>query len=110
MEIAGPLWLGPLVDEDFCKAILAEAEAISGAKRLVRLLRLLAGEAKAPPTYFVIDAVCDRLNLPVPPKRTVMDSLRDLGYKVVETHFEPTAIKTDAPVMAVREVLKHHRA
>ena len=99
MQAAGPLWLGPLVDNTFCREMIVEA-AKSGffLERSVKLLNLLAEEAIAPPTYYVLDKVSDRLGSPTPPREAVLSELRTRGFLTVRTHFAPTALKTNASI------------
>jgi len=105
MDFAGPLWLGPLIEGDFCKEILDEAEEASSERRVSRLLGNLVEEADAPPTFYVVDKVCDKLDLPIPPKREVLEELRERGHSAVGTHFHPAGLKTNAPIEELREAL-----
>jgi tRNA (guanine26-N2/guanine27-N2)-dimethyltransferase len=104
MSVAGPLWLGPIVDREFCN------EALQGLgegfeDRAPKLLGTLAEEAGAPMTFYVIDKVCDRLGLRIPPRRKVIEELLRRGCFAGRTHFDPAGLKTDAPVKTLREVL-----
>jgi tRNA (guanine26-N2/guanine27-N2)-dimethyltransferase len=107
-EVAGPLWLGKLVDRGFCEQMTTEARTIGvgAGKRTMKLLSMLTKESEAPPTYFVVDRVSEKLGLPPPPKRKVIDGLINKGYKTVETHFNPGGIKTGASIEAVEKTLR----
>jgi tRNA (guanine26-N2/guanine27-N2)-dimethyltransferase len=104
MNIAGPIWLGPLVDVNFCNEMLEYVGETSDS-RTIKLLKSLVQEADAPPTFYVIDKVCDKLNIRIPPKKDVLEELKRRGHLAVETHFHPTGLKTDAPVDELGEVL-----
>jgi len=108
LKAAGPLWLGRLADEDFCKRIKQEATAgrveLDGQTR--KMLALIWGESMAPATYFVIDKICDKLGLPSPPVEKVMEMLTEEGFKVWPTHFNTRGIRTDAPAKVVLESIK----
>ncbi len=107
MHVAGPLWLGPLVDSEFCMKAKAEAaESKVPLERANKVLRLLAEEAKIGPTYYVIDRVCDRLGLPIPPREAVVNELRDRGFTAARTHFAATALKTDASISEVEAAIE----
>jgi tRNA (guanine26-N2/guanine27-N2)-dimethyltransferase len=104
MSVAGPLWLGPIVDKEFCN------EALQGLgegfeDRAPKLLGTLAEEAGAPLTFYVIDKVCDRLGLRIPPRRKIIEELLRRGCFAGRTHFDPAGLKTDASVKTLREVL-----
>jgi len=105
MDFAGPLWLGSLVEGDLCRDILDGTEEALLERRLSRLMGSLVEEADAPPTFYVVDKVCDRLNLPIPPKRDVLEELRGRGYFAVGTHFHPSGLKTDASITELGDVL-----
>ena len=104
MDFAGPLWLGPIIESEFCK------ETIRGAKgtletRVLKLLNCLVDESDKPPTFYVLDKVCDKLNLPIPPKKDVLEKLTKMGWTAGGTHFHPSGIKTNASINELREVL-----
>jgi len=108
LKAAGPLWLGRLADEDFCRRIEQEATAgrveLDGQTR--RMLALIREESVAPATYFVVDKICDKLGLPSPSVERVMERLIEEGFKVWPTHFNTRGIKTDAPAKVVLESIK----
>jgi len=103
LKVAGPLWLGRLVDRQFCG--LVEADAVAGrfrhGNRVAKLVSLVKAESDAPVTYYVVDAICDKLNVPIPPLKKVMDRLREKGFQAVATHFHSRGIKTNAPAKEV---------
>jgi tRNA (guanine26-N2/guanine27-N2)-dimethyltransferase len=106
LNVAGPLWLGKIFDEEFC--VLMEGEVagrnLGQEKRILRLLSLAKNEAEAPITYYAIDKICDKLNLRIPRLTKTMDELIGAGFQAVPTHFNSRGIRTDAPI----SVLKAH--
>ena len=74
-------------------------------KRIVKLLSLAKNEARAPVTYFVVDKICDKLNLPAPSVVKVVEELRSRGFQAVLTHFNSKGIRTDASAKAMKEVI-----
>ena len=107
LNVAGPLWLGKIFDEEFC--VLMEGEVagrnLGQEKRILRLLSLAKNEAEAPITYYAIDKICDKLNLRIPPLTKTMDELIRAGFQVVPTHFNSRGIRTDAPAKTVKEII-----
>ena len=113
MAIGGPLWLGRIADSSFVAAMERNARnrSLRGRRSIRRLLELIAGEADAPCTYYVVDSLCDKMNLPVPSVNAVVRELRESGFKVCLTHFHPRGFRTDAPAAVIREaVSRHHSA
>ena len=106
LNVAGPLWLGKIFDEEF--SVLMEGEVagrnLGQEKKILKLLSLTKSEAEAPITYYAIDKICDKLNLRIPPLTKTMDELRGAGFQAVPTHFNSRGIRTDAPI----SVLKAH--
>ncbi|MCJ7613895.1 tRNA (guanine(10)-N(2))-dimethyltransferase, partial [Candidatus Bathyarchaeota archaeon] len=74
-------------------------------KKLQKMLSLVRNEAEAPVTYYAVDKICDKLNLPVPPQKSVLDKLRADGFQAVLTHFNSRGFRTDAPANKVTETI-----
>ncbi len=108
LRIAGPLWLGRIIDEDFCGLVEAEAakKVLEEKGQILKTLALLKAESDAPPTFFVVDHVCDKLNMPIPSVSHVISILKEKGYKTCPTHFHTRGLKTEAPAKKVTEAVK----
>jgi tRNA (guanine26-N2/guanine27-N2)-dimethyltransferase len=109
LNVAGPLWLGNIADENFCSLMKREADGrgLKQEKRILKLISLVQNEAEAPVTYYVVDKICDKLNLSVPPLMKVVDGLRRAGFQATLTHFNSRGVRTDAPANAVKEIIKN---
>jgi len=107
LSVAGPLWLSKIADKNFCSMMEREMErrGFRQAKKLQKILSLVQKEAEAPVTYYAVDKICDKLNLPVPPQKKVLDRIREAGFRAVLTHFNSRGFKTDAPVNTIKEII-----
>jgi len=107
LNVAGPLWLGKIADENFCSLIKREADGhgLKQEKRILKLVSLVQDEAEAPVAYYVVDKICDKLNLSVPPLMKVVDGMRKTGFQATLTHFNSKGVKTDAPAKVAKEVI-----
>ncbi|MGQ4870235.1 MAG: tRNA (guanine(10)-N(2))-dimethyltransferase [Candidatus Thorarchaeota archaeon] len=107
--VAGPLWIGPLFNEEFLRHAVDVAEdAVHLTRRAKKIIDLMMAEQElATLPYVDLHVLCDSLRLSPPPRQDVVDQLTAMGYRVSRTHFRPTAIRTDAPVKTVRAVLEH---
>lgn len=107
LKSGGPLWLGELFDEAFCSMMEKDVgrHHLKQEKRIVKLLSLAKNEAKAPITYFVVDKISDKLNLPAPPIIKVLEELRKRCFQAVLTHFNSKGVRTDASARVVKEVI-----
>ena len=107
LNVAGPLWLGRIADEIFCSLMKREADGrgLKQERRILKLISLVQGEAEAPATYYVVDKICDKLNLSVPPLTKVVDGVRRAGFQAALTHFNSRGVKTGAPANVAKEVI-----
>jgi len=108
LNVAGPLWLGKITEKNFCSMMLKEVEGrgLKNEKRLFKLLQLVQNEAEGQVTYYAVDKICDKLNLPVPPQKSVLKKLKEDGFQAVLTHFNSRGVRTDAPANKVTETIK----
>jgi len=107
INVAGPLWLGKLFDRQFCELVRKEVRrmAFKQGKKIRKILTLIENEVEAPITYYVVDKLCDKLNLPVPPVKEVIEALRERGFQAVLTHFNATGIRSNASASDMKELL-----
>jgi tRNA (guanine26-N2/guanine27-N2)-dimethyltransferase len=107
LHAAGPLWLGEVWDEKFCVQMQREAKERNMRLKgeILRLLSLVIKEAEAPITYYVVDKLCDKWGLPIPPMSKIVADLRKKGYQALSTHFSTKAVRTNAPASVVREIV-----
>jgi tRNA (guanine26-N2/guanine27-N2)-dimethyltransferase len=101
--VSGPLWLGPLREEEHGRRVLEEGASFEG-KESGRLLRRIVEELDLP-FYHDLHRIAKLLKTDAPPMEGVMETLEGAGYRVTRTHFTPLALKTDAPVEAVKEAI-----
>jgi tRNA (guanine26-N2/guanine27-N2)-dimethyltransferase len=105
--IAGPLWLGPLYDQSFCKGVLNNLEnGVFGTKQQAsKTVELCLNELDVV-TFFDYHKLLKELKCPPIPLETLMRGLRNIGYQVSRTHFSGTSVKTDANVATLKDVLR----
>lgn len=108
MSVAGPLWLGRIVDKRFCESVEDEAKRkmFKLGRKIRKILTLTKDEAEAPITYYVLDKLCSTPAIPVPPVRRVVRALRREGFHVSLTHFNPKGIKSNVSAMKMKELLR----
>ncbi len=130
MKKAGPLWIGEVNDADILKTMEATAigretteefaaepkekgknaanlkkagENIPESKanaKTAEFIGLLRGEMGFPPYFFDLHKA--GRGKATPRTVEVERRLQAEGFRTARTHYEPTAIKTDAPIAAVR--------
>jgi tRNA (guanine26-N2/guanine27-N2)-dimethyltransferase len=104
---AGPLWIGPLVDEVVLKKALTACEE-EGLSDAGKMLRSLSGINEFPPYSYSLDKVTSELRVPGVSDSEVSRQLAKNGRRSMRQPFEKTGLKTDADysevVAAVRSV------
>jgi len=108
LSTAGPLWLGKLWDREFSSNMKRELKGklLEHRQEILKLVSLSIDEVEAPITYYVIDKVCDKFGLPVPPLSRIVVELRKAGFRAAPTSFNSKAVRTDAPARFIREVVE----
>ena len=104
----GPIWTGKLNDKRITKdlrTILFEKN-LNTKNELWKLLDLLEGEADAPAFFYTTDSLASYLKTSPPKMELVFERLRDKGYDVSRTHFNPTGFKTNAPKTEIEKMFK----
>ena len=103
---AGPLWVGDLCDVGFLRECAKlNCRGYADEKKIAETLELLEGELGLPPFHYDLHALSGAFGVPTPKKEVVLRGLRDTGWRAVETHYSPRAIKTDAPFEEIRCLL-----
>jgi tRNA (guanine26-N2/guanine27-N2)-dimethyltransferase len=108
LSVGGPLWLGKILDKDFCRLMEEEAKCrrLRNKEKIQKILGLAENEAEAPVGYYVVDRLCDSLNLPVPSVKSMAETLRKEGFQARLTHFNPKGIRSNASATKMKEMLR----
>jgi tRNA (guanine26-N2/guanine27-N2)-dimethyltransferase len=108
LSIGGPLWLGRILDESFCRLMEEETKQkqVGNKKKIEKILALAKNEADAPIGYYVVDRLCDALNLPVPSVKSVVETLREEGFQACLTIFNPKGIKSNASAASIKGLVE----
>jgi tRNA (guanine26-N2/guanine27-N2)-dimethyltransferase len=114
-KVGGPIWLGPLHDQDVVKTALKRLsdpkcmapnmELLATRKRLEGLLTTVSEELDTPLFYNLSD-LCRVLHCQSPPMDVFKAGIYNAGYGVSGYHKDPMAIKTDAPSRIVWDVMR----
>ncbi len=109
MDYAGPLWIGAISDPAFIDQIIKENQNHRVQKQRQNHQTSKPNKKRShryPLTYYVIDKLSGKLNLPAPSNQAFLDALQNNGFQAVPTHFNPRGIKTDAPALTMHKMLK----
>jgi len=102
---AGPLWLGPVADADFARAVRREVTDDMGeAKRARKLLGTVAREIDTP-THYDQHRLYKEWGEPAIGMDAFVDRLRAAGYEASRAHYRGTAVKSTASIPEIRAVV-----
>ncbi|ABK77194.1 N2,N2-dimethylguanosine tRNA methyltransferase [Cenarchaeum symbiosum A] len=102
LDIAGPLWTGPLFEGRFLNMMLEEAGRLPLGEKCAKRIETCIGEQGLPPAYYTLDEMASRCRASPPKRDFVIEYLRGRGYSAGPTSFDPSGFRTDAPVSEVR--------
>jgi tRNA (guanine26-N2/guanine27-N2)-dimethyltransferase len=115
LKIGGPLWMGPLHDQDIVSIALKRLsdktctspnmELIATRTRLQGLLTSVSEELDTP-LYYTMPGLCQTLRCSTPTNKEFKSAIVNAGYKVSGYHKEATAIKTNAPDHVVWDIMR----
>ena len=108
MDYAGPLWLGKIFEKQFCESMMKENthKTFRNSRKISRLLSVAIEEVEAPITYYVLDAVSNKVALTVPAVEDFLNLLRENDFQAKPTHFNSRGIRTDAPALVMQKYLQ----
>ena len=104
---AGPLWLGPIQNEEFISKMIEESEnkTLNTKNELLKLLTACRDESNSPATFYDVHKICKSLKISAPKLDLVFDNLEKEGIGATKTHFNPLGIKSDASINKLKEVI-----
>jgi tRNA (guanine26-N2/guanine27-N2)-dimethyltransferase len=112
LSAGGPMWIGRLLDRNFCELMEEDVRRreFRTRERIEKMLVLAKNETESPIGYYVVDKLCDSLNLPVPSVKKVIEALRRNGFEAIQTRFSPKGIKSNAPATTIKRLLQEATA
>jgi len=110
----GPFYAGQLYDQRFVEIVrkLASNEEdtlpahIIMGDRINGMLSAMLDELQSVPLYYDHARICSHFKCPTIPSRIIRRALKRLGYKVSQQHRDPAALKTNAPVLIVHDLIR----
>ena len=105
VRVAGPVWVGSLVDEGLVRLAARRAGEL-GLGAAAAVLKSLQGVGGLPPFGYSVESICSALRVPSVSDLSVIEGLERLGYRCCRQPFEKTGIKSDAEYAEVLQVVK----
>ncbi|HIH96277.1 MAG TPA: tRNA (guanine(10)-N(2))-dimethyltransferase [Thermoplasmata archaeon] len=104
---AGPLWTGKIRDQELVEMMLEAlpSKSLKTKNKIERMLKLFLEENEvSTPFFYRTDELASLFHCSAPPLGRTIISIRERGYRASRTHFNPTGIKTDAPLKSIRKL------
>ncbi|MEX0568046.1 MAG: hypothetical protein Q6363_002660, partial [Candidatus Njordarchaeota archaeon] len=108
-KIIGPIWLSEIFDKEFTKKCIEKLKVLPiGEKTKMELTKWLTAEIKTTHIRFFynIERIASSLKKPTPKISAVIQIIKEKGYIAERTHFDPKAIKTDAPYELIIDIVR----
>ncbi|CAO1624003.1 unnamed protein product [Sympodiomycopsis kandeliae] len=109
-QIAGPMWLDPIHNPEFCNRLLETLERepakSNTAPRIRGMVGIASQEISDSLFYFLPQKVTGLLHCSSPSFLQTTSALLNAGYKVSRSHTIPGSIKTDAPRGRVIDLMR----
>ncbi|KAI8453031.1 tRNA methyltransferase [Phakopsora pachyrhizi] len=110
LHVAGPLWSGPLHDQDFMIKLLEGTEdedcGLKTVKRIKGMVEIAKRELVDSPFFFTPSNISKIFHCTSPSLVTVASALLNGGYQVSRSHCQPGSIKTDAPRKFLYDIMR----
>jgi tRNA (guanine26-N2/guanine27-N2)-dimethyltransferase len=114
MDYAGPMWTGKLFDKDLSEKIFKNHPynpKLTADKEFIRFLENVMNESKLDAMgivgFYDIHSVCEHFKKQIMNFEDLTQKIKDKGYVVSRTHFNPVGLKTNMPI---KELLKFFKS
>jgi tRNA (guanine26-N2/guanine27-N2)-dimethyltransferase len=106
VKAAGPLWLGKTKDNDFIDSVitvLMEGK-FNKKERSIRVLETIKEEIDVP-TFYDQHKICSSLKATPTDIGTLVNELKDSGYRASRAHYDGKGFKTDAHINFIKSTI-----
>ena len=106
MTVAGPLWLGPVSRSDIIEEMITKlpGSELGTESKIGKLLETCKNELETS-TFYDYHVLSRYWKVSPVAIETVIQRLKDKGYRASRVHYAGTGIKTDAPLSDIKDSL-----
>jgi tRNA (guanine26-N2/guanine27-N2)-dimethyltransferase len=106
-KIAGPLWLGPFKEAEFCNEVISELEVHPlNTKDKAKKIITYCGDELDIPMFYDQHFICKELGASATGIETLIEALKAQGFEASRTHFSGTSFRTDAPLPDIKKIIR----
>lgn len=107
MRVAGPLYIHPIKDIEFCEQVHTElGKRTLGKKREAMKIVFTTTYELDIPFFYEYHVLCKVLKIPPVSLSSLIDALHANGFSASRTQFSNTGVKTDARVDEIKAILQ----
>jgi tRNA (guanine26-N2/guanine27-N2)-dimethyltransferase len=112
LSLHGPIYTGPIYQSKVVEQLLHQLETdpkwsyLPCKDRLRGFLTVLGHECADIPLFVDSNDMSKLLRTSPPPQAAIREVLRKRGYRVSTCHWKPTALKTDAPIELLWDIMR----
>uniref|UniRef100_A0A453AP02 tRNA (guanine(26)-N(2))-dimethyltransferase n=1 Tax=Aegilops tauschii subsp. strangulata TaxID=200361 RepID=A0A453AP02_AEGTS len=108
--MGGPIWSDPIHDRDWATSILSNIRATSGLyeayAKISAILTSVSEELPNAPLFVSLHSICATLKCTNPTMVMFHSAIRNAGYQISGSHADPLALKTDAPMSVIWDIMR----
>ena len=105
VRIAGPLWIGSLIDDVVSRKAAASCR-FAGFEAAAGVMVSVVATSGLPPFSYSLEEICSSLRTPSVPEQVVAELLRNRGHRCQRQPFEKAGLKSTAPYREVVEAVR----
>eukprot|EP00899_Mesostigma_viride_P004345 jgi/Mesvir1/13911/Mv16034-RA.2 len=110
LNMGGPIWSEPLHDPEFVKSLLKEFKRnqprYPSFEKTFGLITAVDEELKDCPLFVSLHSMSATLKCSPPSQTLFFSALANAGYRVSQSHSNPLAVKTDAPMTVLWDIMR----
>ena len=106
INIAGPLWIGKIFDNEFVQNMISVIPNFEVDKVCEKILHKCLKEAEMPVTYFTLDEIASKMKSSPPKLENAILNLQKNNFVASLTSFCPTGFRTDAKINEIIEIFQ----
>ncbi|XP_052134415.1 probable tRNA (guanine(26)-N(2))-dimethyltransferase 1 [Oryza glaberrima] len=108
--MGGPIWSDPMHDKEWAASILSSIQAMSCAysayAKISAIMTSVSEELPKAPLFVSLHNLCAILKCTNPTIATFQSAIRNAGYQISGSHVDPLALKTDAPMSVIWDIMR----
>lgn len=109
-NMGGPLWSAPIHDQEWVASILANVKSIKNRypafDRISAVLTTISEELLDVPLFVSLHNLCATLKCTSPSAVMFRSAVLNAGYRISGSHVNPLAMKTDAPMDVIWDIMR----